>query len=428
MTDIAVRADNLGKFYRLGQLVGYSALGDTISNAFSSLFHHSHPTSKTGEADTEEPKVKHIWALKDVSFNIERGEAVGIIGRNGAGKTTLLRILSRITYPTEGRADVHGRVGSLLEVGTGFHPELTGRENIYLNGAILGMKKKELDRKFEEIVTFAGTEKFVDTPLKRYSSGMQVRLAFAVAAHLESEILLVDEVLAVGDIGFQNKCLGKMRNMIGGGRTVLFVSHNMGAIQQLCSKAILLENGRVAHVDDAYKCVQVYTKKFIEEADKDLAARDDRVGNGCMLFENVSVIDTNTGREGFIEAGNNAIFRFSIRVISRPETRENLVVRFSIVNTQSVCIAHCSNLITEEKLVASGDEFAVECEVNKLPLNTGLYTFSAYVGTINESFDYLVNIAGFQVVSGRYYDTGRLPEAGHSSTLLDYHWSLVGGN
>jgi lipopolysaccharide transport system ATP-binding protein len=237
MSDVAVRVEGIGKQYRLGAAAGpgYRTFRDALAGALT------RPFRRGGAGGRGEP----FWALKDVSFEVRRGEVVGIIGRNGAGKSTLLKILSRITEPTEGEADIHGRVGSLLEVGTGFHPELTGRENVYLNGAILGMKRAEITRKFDEIVAFAEVEKFIDTPVKHYSSGMYMRLAFAVAAHLEPEILVVDEVLAVGDAEFQNKCLGKMGDVARSGRTVIFVSHNMAAIQRLCTHGLLLENGQV---------------------------------------------------------------------------------------------------------------------------------------------------------------------------------------
>jgi len=240
VSDVAIRVENLSKQYRIGaRQAGYSTIRETVTDLAVA------PLRRLRRLGQPAPPEESIWALKDVSFEVKQGEVVGIIGRNGAGKTTLLKILSRITEPTKGRAEIHGRVGSLLEVGTGFHPELTGRENIYLNGAILGMKRAEIDRKFDEIVDFSGIEKFIDTPVKRYSSGMYVRLAFAVAAHLEPEILLVDEVLAVGDVQFQRKCLGKMGDVAKEGRTVLFVSHNMAAILNLCSLGMLLDEGQV---------------------------------------------------------------------------------------------------------------------------------------------------------------------------------------
>ena len=233
MTDVAIRVENLGKRYRIGTAQQrHDTLRDALMHNLRSTLHWPRRNGHANSSDT-------FWALKDVSFEVKRGEVVGIIGRNGAGKSTLLKVLSRITDPTEGSVDMYGRVGSLLEVGTGFHPELTGSDNIYLNGAILGMKRAEIIRKFDEIVAFAEVEKFIDTPVKHYSSGMYVRLAFAVAAHLEPEILLVDEVLAVGDAEFQKKCLGKMGQVAKEGRTVLFVSHNMGAIGSLCNTGIL---------------------------------------------------------------------------------------------------------------------------------------------------------------------------------------------
>ncbi|MFM5898415.1 MAG: polysaccharide ABC transporter ATP-binding protein [Dolichospermum sp.] len=255
MSDTVIRVENLGKKYIIGhqQQERYTALRDVITNKVKSIGSLINPKTKN-----ENPEFEEFWALKDVSFEIKQGDRVGIIGRNGAGKSTLLKILSRITEPTTGSIKIKGRVASLLEVGTGFHPELTGRENVFLNGAILGMGKEEIKRKFDEIVAFAEVEKFLDTPVKRYSSGMYVRLAFAVAAHLEPEILIVDEVLAVGDAQFQKKCLGKMEDVGKEGRTVLFVSHNMSTIQSLCSRCILLQSGRIARDTNTAIVVQAY--------------------------------------------------------------------------------------------------------------------------------------------------------------------------
>ena len=255
MSDIAIKIENLSKMYRIGEKQErYFTFRDTLTNIALAPFRRLRRLRKPPKSE------EIIWALKDVSFEVKHGEVVGIIGRNGAGKTTLLKILSRITEPTEGHADIHGRVGSLLEVGTGFHPELTGRENIYLNGAILGMKKTEINHKFDEMVDFAEIEKFMDTPVKRYSSGMYVRLAFAVAAHLEPEILLVDEVLSVGDASFQKKCLGKMGDVAKEGRTVLFVSHNMVAVQSLCGRGIRLNDGKIVEEGQTDRVVSNYLK------------------------------------------------------------------------------------------------------------------------------------------------------------------------
>jgi len=250
MSNPTIRVDNLGKRYQIGAHERYSTLRDSLAGALPGLFRRRR---MVGDGDGE-----YVWALKDLSLRVQQGEVLGVIGRNGAGKTTLLKVLSRITEPTEGSVEILGRVGSLLEVGTGFHPELTGRENIYLNGAILGMKRSEIERKFDEMVAFADVEQFIDTPVKRYSSGMYVRLAFAVAAHLEPDILVVDEVLAVGDAAFQKKCLGKMGEVAGAGRTVLLVSHNMGAIRQLCRRTLWLDRRRVMKDGDTASVVEAY--------------------------------------------------------------------------------------------------------------------------------------------------------------------------
>lgn len=244
MTDTAIRVEGIAKQYRLGQIQSYGTLRDTIADACAYPVRRLKSAGR-GEAQDRKPRREMLWALRDVSFDVQRGEVVGIVGRNGAGKTTLLKIMSRITAPTEGQMTMRGRVGSLLEVGTGFNLELTGRENIFLNGAILGMKRVEIQRKFDEIVEFSGVGRFLDTPVKRYSTGMAVRLAFSVAAHLETEIILVDEVLSVGDVEFQRKCLGKMEDVTSQGRTVIFVSHNLTAVRRLCDRAILLRAGMV---------------------------------------------------------------------------------------------------------------------------------------------------------------------------------------
>ena len=258
MSEIAIRCDTLSKRYRLGSQEKYKALRDVIANAIATPFRRE--AAATQDA--------HIWALDDVSFEIQRGEVVGIIGHNGSGKSTLLKILSRITKPTRGCAEIDGRVGALLEVGTGFHAELTGRENIYLNGAILGMRKAEIDRKFDEIVAFAEVEKFIDTPVKRYSSGMYVRLAFGVAAHLETEVLLVDEILAVGDAQFQRKCFAKINEIGKHGRTILFVSHNMASIRSICDEAIVLDRGRLVVKGEVNAAVDRYLAQAGTEEDE----------------------------------------------------------------------------------------------------------------------------------------------------------------
>jgi lipopolysaccharide transport system ATP-binding protein len=300
MSEVAIHAEKLSKQYRIGsKQERYKTFRDALANSFRNLFSRSR---EDGSYTNE------IWALNDISFDVHQGEVLGIVGRNGAGKSTLLKILSRITKPTSGRARVYGRVGSLLEVGTGFHPELTGRENIYLNGAIIGMKRFEIDQKFDEIVAFSEIEQFLDTPVKRYSSGMYVRLAFAVAAHLEPEILLVDEVLAVGDAAFQKKCLGKMGDVVQQGRTVLFVSHNMTAVRNLCSRVIWLQDGRIYQGGDTFQVTEAYLKQslnaeslanvdaLIRSLPPDLAFRMEKIiikqaGQPCTLVLNGQPVD-----------------------------------------------------------------------------------------------------------------------------------------
>jgi lipopolysaccharide transport system ATP-binding protein len=291
MTEIAISCVGLSKQYQIGQQDSYRTLRDVISDSATMPFRRLKNTfgsngNGNSKANIRNPQLSSIWALDDVSFEIKRGDVVGIIGRNGAGKSTLLKILSRITKPTRGHADINGRVGSLLEVGTGFHPELSGRENIYLNGAILGMRKAEIERKFDEIVAFAEVNQFIDTPVKRYSSGMYVRLAFAVAAHMETEILLVDEVLAVGDGQFQKKCFSKIRDIRKHGKTIVLVSHNLAAVRNICNNGLLLEHGHAARQGEISEVVDSYLAKM-EEPDVDEA-----VETGTFVLESVVVRPT----------------------------------------------------------------------------------------------------------------------------------------
>jgi lipopolysaccharide transport system ATP-binding protein len=294
MSDIAIRCEGLSKQYKLGERESYKALRDVITDSVAAPIRRLRSAFQNGNSAVPVPKTSltsrpsdRFWALDDVSFEVKRGEVVGIIGRNGAGKSTLLKILSRITKPTRGHAAIHGRVGSLLEIGTGFHPELSGRENIYLNAAILGMRKAEVERKFDEIVDFAEVETFIDTPVKRYSSGMYVRLAFAVAAHMDTEILLVDEVLAVGDMAFQKKCLGKMGDVAKQHRTVVFVSHNMAAVQRLCQTSVLLHGGRKLFQGPSDECVRQYANGL--DTDSSIPVMTSRDGN--LFIKGVRLLD-----------------------------------------------------------------------------------------------------------------------------------------
>lgn len=374
MNNVAIRAENLGKMYRIGEKqAGYSTLRDTVVDIFFSPLRRARSLLR-GEAASD--LKQEIWALRDVSFEIPRGEAVGIVGHNGAGKSTLLKILSRITEPTQGSADIFGRVGALLEVGTGFHPELTGRENLYLNGAILGMSRVEIDRKFDEIVSFAGVEQFIDTPVKHYSSGMGLRLGFAVAAHLEPEILVVDEVLAVGDAQFQKKSLGKMNDVANAGRTVLFVSHNMAAVQNLCRTGIWLDKGRVADFGPIEQVVSNYVRKAFTEVLNQEWERSLAPGNERIRIKSARVT-TNVEDANQITMTTPILLEFEYWNL-RPETLLNVSLHIHtsegilLFNTAPV---HDTNWMTRR--VPSGLIRSV-CEIPGYLLNSGSYRITAF--------------------------------------------------
>jgi len=357
---IAIRAENLSKSYRIGEIrPRYKTIRDSLSAIVSAPVRRF--THKRRAADTT------MWALRDVSFEIRQGDVIGVIGRNGAGKSTLLKVLSRITQPTRGTAEIHGRVGSLLEVGTGFHPELTGRENVFLNGAILGMRRSEIQAKFDEIVAFAEVAKFIDTAVKHYSTGMYMRLAFAVAAHLEPDILLVDEVLAVGDALFQKKCLGKMEDVARTGRTVLFVSHNMGAVRSLCTKGLFLENGRVLQAGDVGKCIETY---FTQIGAFQAARESDGQETTASGFAQVRL----TGSSGENAIAQSEGFEARTRLSIRQE-----VTGFSLFciveDMQNRMVFHLREESTELGLAAvSRGDYAIGLRIPPLWLNTGLYS------------------------------------------------------
>ncbi len=304
MSDVAIRVEDLGKMYRIGRDPGSAkGLARVRQAAFS-------PFRWLGDQIRGPSEQEVLWALRDVSFEVKHGEVLGVIGRNGAGKSTLLKILSRITEPSRGRAQIHGRVASLLEVGTGMHPELTGRENIFMNGCVLGMRRHEIKRKFDEIVAFSGVEKFVDTPVKRYSSGMRVRLGFAIAAHLEPEILLIDEVLAVGDAGFQKKCLGKMQDVAGQGRTVLFVSHNMAAVATLCPRSILLQDGGLLQDGPSPEIITAYYDEMA-----DLVSRDIRIGDEHVVFLGATIKNSDGDSVKSVEIHESFSVQMKYRIV-----------------------------------------------------------------------------------------------------------------
>jgi len=365
----AIKVENLSKIYRLGE-IGTGTISRDLERWYKTkLLGKEDPFLKIGESNDRSKKGASdiVYSLKDINFEIEQGDAVGIIGRNGAGKSTLLKILSRVTTPTTGRINIKGRVASLLEVGTGFHPELTGRENIYLNGAILGMRKKEIDRKLEEIIDFSGVERYIDTPVKRYSSGMYVRLAFAVAAHLESEILIVDEVLAVGDVEFQKKCLGKMGEVSKGeGRTVLFVSHNMAAVQSLCKKGILLENGLNKFNGNISQTIKIYNSEFSNKDSRVFWDSENGPGNDTAK---VISIEIKTKDDFFVIEEDVHI---EVTFINLREN-QTLNVSISIFDDKDVYILSSPNLKREQ---FEKGKFKSTCTIPKNTLNKGLYFFS----------------------------------------------------
>lgn len=411
MSDSIIRVENVGKKYILGQnkQERYKALRDTLANGAKSL---GQKLFKSFAKRNVNSINEEFWALKDVSFEIKPGEVIGIIGRNGAGKSTLLKVLSRITEPTTGRITVKGRVASLLEVGTGFHPELTGRENIYLNGAILGMSKIEIKNKFDEIIAFAEVEKFLDTPVKYYSSGMYVRLAFAVAANLEPEILVVDEVLAVGDAAFQKKCLGKMENVAAQeGRTVLFVSHNMSTISLLCNKCIYLSNGQIRQFDLTEKVVNTYLSEVLQNDNQNLNQIRTYGFGKYTRFTDIKILS---------EKGENTIFfgqpiKYKI-IIESDKDEKDLTIGATIFSSLNNIIG---TLITSQVFsIKANQEITLELVMNHLNLAPGLYYTGLSIGrgfdpANRQDLDSIVGQPSFQI----------LPNPEQYETITNWHHS-----
>lgn len=372
----------------------------------------------------EGDEVEEFWALKDVSFEVRRGEVVGIIGRNGAGKSTLLKILSRVTEPTCGRVTMNGRVASLLEVGTGFHPELTGQENIFLNGAILGMSQREIRKKFDEIVAFAEIERFLDTPVKRYSSGMYVRLAFSVAAHLEPEILVIDEVLAVGDLAFQKRCLGKMREATSKeGRTVLFVSHNMAAVEGLCDRAVHLRAGRCISQGHPRDILREYSYQVSAIVDASLQERADRQGSGELRFVSLSLEGADGSCVPLFRCGEKAVLSYVVENTTRKALR-NVRVATSIDDQFGRHITSLdSNVLNENIRVLEPGRTRVQITIPKMPLCPGRYNLTLWSSANETVADWIKDAASFDVEGGDYFGTGRLPESRSPILLFDHHFS-----
>ena len=391
---LALKAENISKQYRLGQ-VGTGSLTHDLNRFWHQIRGKEDPYLKIGESNdrTQKGESDYVWSLKNINFEIEQGDAVGIIGRNGAGKSTLLKLLSKVTKPTTGRILTNGRIASLLEVGTGFHPEMTGRENVFLNGAILGMTRKEITRKFDEIVDFSGVERYIDTPVKRYSSGMYVRLAFAVAAHLESEILIVDEVLAVGDAEFQKKCLGKMGDVSKGeGRTVLFVSHNMTAVKELCNNGILLNQGQLLYTGSVSDTVAEYQKNNEKRSSYiDNGNPEEAIGNENIKILEFTVVPAN-GKFLDIESGARVKLRFF-----NYKENINLDATFELRTYEENVVFHTGALITTNN-DSKRKEYTVEFDLPNNLLNAGNYYFKLIFGENQRIALFIVNdIVGFEV-------------------------------
>lgn len=412
MSDLAIRVDSLGKQYQIGGRAPAATLREALHLALRSPW----------QRDSHR---RPFWALQEVSFEVHRSEVLGVIGPNGAGKSTLLKILSRITEPTRGRVELHGRVGSLLEVGTGFHPELSGRENVYLNGAILGMHRREITARFAEIVAFAELEEFIDVPVKRYSTGMYLRLAFAVAAHLEPEILLVDEVLAVGDARFQARCLGKMNEVARAGRTVLLVSHNMAAIANLCHRALVLEQGRAIYQGDAQTAVLRYLHTDSPEQKASALNLRHRTGNGPVRFTSFGCADDAGNPIPRLISGQTCRFLIGYAA-SRPLQPQQAEISLVITLPDGTNLANLSTHFFPDALAggfAAQGQF--ECRVPRFPLRFGRYFVDLYCAINHELSDYVRAAASFEVQDGDFYGTGRLTRAESGAVLLPHTWQRV---
>src|SRR6267142_1140283 len=411
----AINVEQLSKKFELGALSQDTMLRERLVKFFQGPF----------KKRVDENQI--IWALKDVSFRIDEREVVGIIGRNGAGKSTLLKVLSKITYPTSGRVSVRGRVASLLEVGTGFHEELTGRENIFLNGSILGMKKREVDAKLDAIVEFSGVERFIDTPIKRYSSGMRLRLGFAVAAHLEPDVLIVDEVLAVGDAAFQKKCSSAMQDLRGGGRTVLFVSHNMAAVENLCSRGIWIDSGRVRQDGATHEVIQSYLSSFAETQDSasDLTGVESRHGNGDIRYTGISFLAMDGQPQLVTRSGDSIRLRFHYhakKAIPYPSFGFRLLTEMGTLVTDTSTWHHSLDIPE----IAPGDGY-LDLEIDLLNLLPGRYDFSLWITGLSQIvYDGVEHCAKLEVELANVYRSGRQLDSRSGIVYFPQKWNLQG--
>lgn len=407
----AIEFNNISKLYRLG-LVSTGTMAHDLKRWWTmNIRGQEDPYLTIGETNDRSSKGEsdYVWALKDIDFKVEQGDVVGIIGKNGAGKSTLLKILSKITAPTTGTIKARGRIGSLLEVGTGFHPEMTGRENIYLNGAILGMTKQEITKKLDEIVDFSGCERYIDTPVKRYSSGMMVRLGFAVAAHLDPEILVVDEVLAVGDAEFQKKAIGKMQDVSRGeGRTVLFVSHNMTAVRNLCKTGILLSNGTIEHSGRINGVIDRYLMGQMERSKIAISEIKDRKGNGSLRFNDIRFLSKGSEKTVF-SVGEECVIRICFDSKDEINKCKSSKIDVGINTAIGDRVAWLSTYMFSDKIDAKSG--MIQFKIPKMMLNQGVYNVNLYSEVDGELADWIQNVAQIEISFQDYFGTGRkLPE------------------
>ena len=416
--DIILKAENISKQYRLG-VVGTGTISHDINRWWYKIRGKEDPYLRVGDSNDRSTKgtSEYVWALQDINFEVKRGEVLGIIGKNGAGKSTLLKILSKVTGPTTGEIKTRGRIASLLEVGTGFHGEMTGRENIFLNGAILGMTKKEITSKIEEIIEFSGCQRYIDTPVKRYSSGMTVRLAFAVAAFLEPEILVIDEVLAVGDAEFQKKAIGKMQDISRGeGRTVLFVSHNMAAVKSLCTRAIVLEHGKVVFEGDQNESVNFYISRHEKGG---LFSRNNSKADTKNVYISDIITLNNKGEPiDILLSGEEITFLIKIE---KSNFDKAISVGLGFYDVNDIPQIHCSSDVLNKNYLEINNEFYAKLVIKKWPLFKGEYYINAFLRSNNTTLDHIVESKWIVVEKGDFYGTGKLPLT-NKGFYVDYEW------
>ena len=421
MSDKVLKVDELSKIYRLGE-IGTGTLSHDLNRWWASIRGKDDPYSYVGQVNDKSKKStsNYVYALKNVSLELNKGEVLGIIGKNGAGKSTLLKIISRITAPTKGYIKANGTIASLLEVGTGMHPEMTARENVYLNGAILGMRKFDIDRKFDSIIDFAGCNMFVDTPVKRFSSGMRVRLGFAVAAFLEPDILVVDEVLAVGDAEFQKKAVGKIQDISNErGRTILFVSHNMHSVQNLCSRVCILDKGMLTYNGSVNQGIEKYIVDSSLNMANNLIERKDRVGSGRLLFDNWELIKDGN-KVNLAITGSPLSIKFKISSHSKFSG-----ISFSIgfFNASEGFLTACKSDAIQKVFDIEKGENTLEFSFDKLPLSSGRYIFNLAAYNGSEILDWIKGAGSFDVENGDFYGSGILPAIGKQGVFVDYDWA-----